>query len=248
MILRRMLERSTHHPLAAHSAAVIVVWAGTVVVAQLAQGAASHLILLGILALLGFLVDVDFRLWGKSLGAIGLMTGSALLALAVGWRNGHPSWDPEAATSALRAFGRSMVCAGATLLMAQTVPFSRWLAVLERLGVPAGVVELVGLVHRAILVLEDSLAGVQRGMACRNAFAHRGGSPQAWRLGVVSLFLRSQKMAIRQERALESRGWTDRLGVRRSAIRWWCWSTAVAFLGVLGMAVGISWLERGHAL
>jgi cobalt/nickel transport system permease protein len=78
--------------------------------------------------------------------------------------------DPGGAPAALALAGRATAALLCLLLFAATTPLADTLPRLTRLGVPAAVVEVAGLVYRLLFLLLDRIAAVRAAQAGRLGF------------------------------------------------------------------------------
>ena len=143
-----------------------------------------------------------------------LLAGIPFLAVSVDFAAGfdlHLSDDGLrlALTTTLRALA-AMSCLAFLIL---TTPLTDWIASLRRVGVPAGVVELILLIYRLIFVfLERALTGRQAQTA-RLGYSRADRSVRALGLLAGNLFQRALAQAQRLEIGLLARGYAGELRV-----------------------------------
>ena len=157
--------------------------------------------------------------------------GGATVAVVLGGEPSAFAWvaGPLWVDGASLARGASAAAHGAAgtlalMLLATTTPMSDLLAWLQRLGVPAPLVEVTSLTYRLLFVLLDSALAIRSAQAARLGGA-TGRRRLARRLHMVadamgSVLIRAWSRSTRLQAGLEGRGYTDRLPVlvpRRAA-------------------------------
>lgn len=175
-----------------------------------------------------------------------LLAGIPFLAASVDFAHGvdlHFSEDglQLALTTTLRALA-AMNCLAFLIL---TTPLTDWMASLRRVGVPAGVVELILLIYRLIFVFfERALTGHQAQTA-RLGYSRLDRSVRSLGLLAGNLFQRSLAQAHRLEIGLAARGYHGELRVLtpRWNLSWTRLMTGLGLVGLIGTAGGL--LARG---
>lgn len=101
---------------------------------------------------------------------------SGVAPLCVSWTPGWylPVPDRAGIARAMEVLCRSWGCLAALFLLAWTVPVPRLCDLAARFHVPRALLDLVLVVHRFLLLLDDSLAGLLRARRARGA--RRGGA------------------------------------------------------------------------
>lgn len=123
--------------------------------------------------------------------------GVALLAL----------WGPDGGRTFLLLWCRSTLCLFTMVLLANTTPFDRILALLGQWRVPALLVTTLALMYRYLFVLVDEAERMHR---ARQSRTFRRGRRQFWQTGaqvIGQLFIRSTERAERIYTAMCARGW-----------------------------------------
>jgi cobalt/nickel transport system permease protein len=126
-----------------------------------------------------------------------LVAGAALLGLL----------QPGGGLLALAIVVRSTLCLAATLLLANTTPFSDLLALLRTLRVPPSLVTVLALMYRYLFVLVDETERMQRARHSRTFTRKRTHLWKAYATLVAELFVRSTERAERIYAAMCARGW-----------------------------------------
>lgn len=151
--------------------------------------------------------------------------------------------DPAGAGAAAALTGRAAAALLCLVLFAATTPLADTLPRLERLGVPAAVVEIAALIYRLLFLLLDTIATVREAQAGRLGFrnwrtAHRCVAGQA---GAV--FVGAFDRARRLEQGLALRGYTGSLRVQveaRSLSRPFLAGTVVLLSGVVAATLALA--------
>lgn len=102
---------------------------------------------------------------------------------------------------------KGAICLVTVVLVSNTTPFSRILAVLKMIRIPALLITTIALMHRYLFVLAEESERMRRARASRTFVARRG---VAWRsLATVAsqLFIRATERAERIYDAMCARGW-----------------------------------------
>ncbi|MBW0101379.1 cobalt ECF transporter T component CbiQ [Pseudonocardia sp. KRD291] len=178
-------------------------WPGAAVCAPVALG-----LLLGPAGVAGRVV------WRAARVPLGfVLVGAAPLLVTVGgtpW----PAWNPGGLVPAAELTARAVAALLCLLLFAATTPLAELLPRLQRVGVPAAVIEIASLIYRLLFLLLESLRVVREAQALRLGF-------RTWRTTYRSLagqgasvFLRAFDRARRLEQGLASRGYDGQLRVQ----------------------------------
>ncbi len=102
---------------------------------------------------------------------------------------------------------RSAICLFTVILLSNTTPFSRILAVLKHLRVPALLITTLALMHRYLFVLVEESERMRRARASRTLGRSRRLRWQILGSVVGHLFLRASERAERIYDAMCARGW-----------------------------------------
>ncbi|MBB3676850.1 cobalt ECF transporter T component CbiQ [Modestobacter versicolor] len=115
-------------------------------------------------------------------------------------------WAPDAAAQAGSLVGHAVAGSAAVLLLATTTPMSDLLPALQRLRVPAAVVEVAGLVYRMLFVLLTSLATIREAQTARMGYATVRSSYRSSGALAAAVLTRSWDRARRLQDGLAGRG------------------------------------------
>lgn len=212
-----------------------------------------------VLVLLAFLVCVNLAAWPQGVGALALLAlltlASARLPILPLLRRALVAWWFAMGVALVHAWAgewpraaavlaRTYVAALAALLVVATTPWPRLLQGLERLGVPAPLATVVGLLLRYVFVVGEQAQRMRTAAACR------GGLPAiGWRgrfrlaAGLVAvLFARSLARAERTHRSMLARGYQGRLPVL-VPLRWVATDSGLLAAGV-ALCAGVWWASR----
>jgi cobalt/nickel transport system permease protein len=114
--------------------------------------------------------------------------------------------DPGGAGPALALAGRATAALLCLLLFAATTPLADTLPRLSRLGVPAAVVEIAGLVYRLLFLLLDRMIAVRAAQAGRLGFRDSRTTLRSVAGQAGAVFLSAFDRARRMEQGLALRG------------------------------------------
>jgi cobalt/nickel transport system permease protein len=175
-----------------------------------------------------------------------LLTGIPFLAVSVDFAHSfalHLSEDGLrlALTTTFRALA-AMSCLAFLIL---TTPLTDWMASLRRVGVPAGLIELILLIYRLIFVFfERALTGHQAQTA-RLGYSRVDRSVRSLGLLAGNLFQRALEQARRLEIGLLARGYTGELRVLapKYVLSRTRLAAGLGLVGLVGMTGGL--LARG---
>ena len=165
-----------------------------------------------------------------------LLAGIPFLAVSVDFAHGFDlRLAPEGLQLALTTTLRALAAMSCLAFLILTTPLTDWMASLRRVGVPAGVVELILLIYRLIFVFfERALTGHQAQTA-RLGYSRLDRSVRSLGLLGGNLFQRSLTQAHRLEIGLAARGYHGELRVlapKRVLSR----TRLAAGLGLVGLA------------
>jgi cobalt/nickel transport system permease protein len=175
------------------SALLLPVWPGSVLVGLIAVGLA-----------LGP-ARVPARTFGRAVRAplafivIGALTTVVQVGDGIGWA-------PDAAAQAGSLVGHAVAGSAAVLLLATTTPMSDLLPALQRLRVPAAVIEVASLVYRMLFVLLTSLTTIREAQTARMGYATVRGSYRSSGALAAAVLTRSWDRARRLQDGLAGRG------------------------------------------
>jgi cobalt/nickel transport system permease protein len=115
-------------------------------------------------------------------------------------------WAPDAAAQAGSLVGHSVAGSAAVLLLATTTPMSDLLPALQRLHVPAAVIEVASVVYRLLFVLLTSLTTIREAQAARMGYATVRSSYRSSGALAAAVLTRSWDRARRLQDGLAGRG------------------------------------------
>ena len=175
-----------------------------------------------------------------------LLTGIPFLAVSVDFANGFSLYlSADGLRLALVTMIRSLAAMSCLAFLILTTPVTDWVAPLQRVGVPAGVVELILLIYRLIFVFfERALTGYQAQTA-RLGYSRVDRSLRSLGLLASNLFQRALEQARRLELGLLARGYTGELRVLapERVLSWPRLATGLGLVGLVGMTASL--LARG---
>jgi cobalt/nickel transport system permease protein len=175
------------------SALLLPVWPGSLLVGLTAVGLA-----------LGP-ARVPARTFGRAVRAplAFILIGALTTVVEVGDGVG---WAPDAAAQAGSLVGHAVAGSAAVLLLATTTPMSDLLPALQRLRVPAAVVEVASVVYRLLFVLLTSLTTIREAQTARMGYATVRGSYRSSGALAAAVLTRSWERARRLQDGLAGRG------------------------------------------
>ncbi len=164
--------------------------------------------------------------------------GSLPLLVAVG---GDPlvRWAPEGLGPAVALTGRAVAALLCLILFAASTPIADALPRLERLGVPAAVIEVAALVYRLLFLLLDTAATVREAQAGRLGFRSWRTTYRCVAAQAAAIFVGAFDRARRLEQGLALRGYTGSLRVQVQE-RPVSVPFVVASLGLVGAVVAVT--------
>jgi cobalt/nickel transport system permease protein len=175
------------------SALLLPVWPGSLLVGLTAVGLA-----------LGP-ARVPARTFGRAVRAPLAFIGIGALTTVVEVGDGV-GWAPDAAAQAGSLVGHGVAGSAAVLLLATTTPMSDLLPALQRLRVPAAVVEVASVVYRLLFVLLTSLTTIREAQTARMGYATVRGSYRSSGALAAAVLTRSWERARRLQDGLAGRG------------------------------------------
>jgi cobalt/nickel transport system permease protein len=176
------------------SALLLPVWPGSVLV-----GLTAVVLALGP-------ARVPARTFGRAvrLPLTFILVGALTTVVQVG--GDGVGWAPDAAAQAGSLVGHSVAGSAAVLLLATTTPMSDLLPALQRLHVPAAVIEVASVVYRLLFVLLTSLTTIREAQAARMGYATVRSSYRSSGALAAAVLTRSWDRARRLQDGLAGRG------------------------------------------
>jgi cobalt/nickel transport system permease protein len=117
-----------------------------------------------------------------------------------------PGWAPDAAGQAGALVGHAVAGSTAVLLLATTTPMSDLLPALQRLRVPAAVIEVASVVYRMLFVLLTSVTTIREAQTARMGYATVRSSYRSSGALAAAVLTRSWDRARRLQDGLAGRG------------------------------------------
>jgi cobalt/nickel transport system permease protein len=176
------------------SALLLPVWPGSALV-----GLAAVVLALGP-------ARVPARTFGRAVRLPLTFIGIGALTTVVEVGSDGVGWAPDAAAQAGSLVGHSVAGSAAVLLLATTTPMSDLLPALQRLRVPAAVIEVASVVYRLLFVLLTSLTTIREAQTARMGYATVRGSYRSSGALAAAVLTRSWDRARRLQDGLAGRG------------------------------------------
>lgn len=117
------------------------------------------------------------------------------------------AWSPAARVPWTTVAAKGVICLLTVVLVSNTTPFSRILAVLKMICVPSLLITTIALMHRYLFVLADESERMRRARASRTFVAHRRWQWRSLATVASQLFIRATERAERIYDAMCARGW-----------------------------------------
>ena len=176
------------------SALLLPVWPGSVLV-----GLTAVVLALGP-------ARVPARTFGRAvrLPLTFILIGALTTVVEVG--AGGVGWAPDAAAQAGSLVGHAVAGSAAVLLLATTTPMSDLLPALQRLRVPAAVIEVASVTYRMLFVLLTSLTTIREAQTARMGYSGVRSSYRSSGVLAAAVLTRSLDRARRLTDGLAGRG------------------------------------------
>ena len=149
---------------------------------------------------------VPARTFGRAVRAPLAFIGVGALTTVVELGGDGLGWAPDAAGRAGSLVGHAVAGSAAVLLLATTTPMSDLLPALQRLRVPAAVVEVASVVYRLLFVLLTSLGTIREAQTARMGYAGVRSSYRSSGALAAAVLTRSWDRARRLQEGLAGRG------------------------------------------
>lgn len=174
-----------------------------------------------------------------------LLAGIPFLAISVDFASGFDlALSPEGLQLALVTALRALAAMSCLAFLILTTPLTDGVLLLRRIGIPAGVIELILLIYRLIFVFSERALTGRQAQAARLGYSRLDRSVRSLGLLGGNLFQRALEQARRLEIGLMARGYTGELRVLPP--QWKpSWTRLIAGMmgvGLVGLASG--WLAR----
>ena len=162
------------------------------------------------------------RVW--ALPAVFVVIGLVGVLVSIGpapddalWQAGPFSIGRSSLDRAVLTGSRAAAGAAAVLVLALTTPMTDVLGGLRRVGVPAFLVEIAGIVYRMIFTLLDSVGTIRESQTARLGYATRRAALASTGTLLAGVLVRAWTRAQRLEAGLAGRGYTGDLIVTTPA-------------------------------
>ncbi|MCB1770574.1 MAG: cobalt ECF transporter T component CbiQ [Candidatus Competibacteraceae bacterium] len=175
-----------------------------------------------------------------------LLAGIPFLAISIDFTSGFAlTFSPEGFQLALQTMIRALAAMSCLAFLILTMPLTDGVLLLRRMGVPAGIIELILLIYRLIFVFAERALTGRQAQAGRLGYSRLDRSVRSLGLLGGNLFQRALEQARRLEMGLMARGYTGELRVLtpRWKLSWMRLAVGVAGVSLTGLAS--SWLARG---
>jgi cobalt/nickel transport system permease protein len=175
-----------------------------------------------------------------------LLAGIPFLAVSIDFTSGFDlSFSAEGLQLALMTVIRALAAMSCLAFLMLTTPLTDGVLLLRRVGVPAGIIELILLIYRLIFVFAERALTGRQAQAGRLGYSRLNRSVRSLGLLAGNLFQRGLEQARRLEIGLMARGYTGELRVLSP--RWeWSWRRlAIGIAGVSLIALVSGWLAHG---
>lgn len=171
-----------------------------------------------------------------------LLAGIPFLAVSVDFAHGFNLYlSSDGLQLALTTTIRALAAMSCLAFLILTTPLTDWIASLRRVGVPAGVIELILLIYRLIFVFAERVLTGRQAQTARLGYSRMDRSVRSLGLLAGNLFQRALEQARRMEIGLAARGYTGELRVLMPArpLSWPRLTVAMAGVALIGLAGGL---------
>ena len=170
-----------------------------------------------------------------------LLAGVPFLAVSLDFTQGFSlHFSPDGLRLALDTIVRALAAVSCLSFLTLTTPLVDWVPLLRRVGIPAGIVELILLVYRLIFVFAERALTGRQAQTARLGYSRPDRSVRSLGLLAGNLFQRSLEQARRLEIGLAARGYAGDLNVLQPerTLSWPCLALAMTLVGLIGLASG----------
>ena len=168
-----------------------------------------------------------------------LLAGVPFLAVSVDFANGFSLQLSSAGLHmALETTVRALAAVSCLAFLTLTTPLADLVPLLRRVGVPAGIIELILLVYRLIFLFAERALTGRQAQAARLGYTGLDRAIYSMGLLAGNLFQRALAQARRMEVGLAARGYTGELRVLRleQTLSWWRLTASMVLIGLIGLA------------
>ncbi len=185
--------------------------------------------------------QVPWRTWLKVLAAptAFLLAGVPFLAVSIDFTHSFSlHFSPDGWQLALETTVRALAAMSCLALLTLTTPLVDWVPLLRRVGIPAGIVELILLIYRLIFVFAERALTARQAQTARLGYTRLDRSLRSLGGLVGNLFQHSLQQARRLEIGLAARGYHGELRVLTPdrPLSWPRLMIAIALVGLIGLA------------
>ncbi len=171
-----------------------------------------------------------------------LLAGIPFLAISLSFTAGFSlHFSPDGLLLALETSVRALAAASCLTFLILTTPLTDLVPLLRRVGIPAGIVELILLIYRLIFVFTERALTGRQAQAARLGYSgiQRGVRSAGWLAG--ALFQRALEQARRLEIGLAARGYCGELRVLtpERPLSWPRLTIVMAFVVLIGVMGGL---------
>lgn len=175
-----------------------------------------------------------------------LLAGTPFLAVSVGFADGLDlRFSADGLHLALATSARALAAVSCLAFLALTTPLTDLVPPLRRIGIPAGIIELILLMYRLIFVFAERALTGRRAQAARQGYSRFDRGVRSLGLLAGNLFQRALEQARRLEIGLAARGYTGELRViePERPLSWPRLTVSMVCVGLIGLAGDL--LARG---
>ncbi|MCP5197591.1 MAG: cobalt ECF transporter T component CbiQ [Gammaproteobacteria bacterium] len=167
-----------------------------------------------------------------------LLAGIPFLAISLSF---SPAFDlaisPEGLQLALMTTLRALAAMSCLAFLILTAPLTESMLLLRRIGIPAGIIELILLIYRLIFVFAERASTGRQAQAARLGYSRLDRSVRSLGLLGGNLFQRALEQARRLEIGLMARGYTGELRVLppQRKLSWIRLATGMTGISLIGL-------------
>jgi cobalt/nickel transport system permease protein len=171
-----------------------------------------------------------------------LLAGAPFLALSLDFSQGFSLHiSSEGMWLALATTIRALAAISCLAFLTLTTPLADWIPLLRRVGIPAGLIELILLIYRLIFVFAERALTGRRAQTARLGYSRFDRGVRSVGLLAGNLFQRALEQARRLDIGLAARGYTGELRVLtpERPLSWPRLTVALAGVALIGLAGGL---------
>lgn len=185
--------------------------------------------------------QAPLRTWLKTLAAPAafLLAGAPFLAVSIDFTSGFSlHFSPDGWQLALETTVRALAAMSCLAFLTLTTPLVDWVPLLRRVGIPAGIIELILLIYRLIFVFVERALTARQAQTARLGYTRLDRSLRSLGGLAGNLFQQSLQQARRLEIGLAARGYRGELRVLTPdrPLSWPRLMTAIALVGLIGFS------------